>query len=61
MSNRISVAKVGKAMVHFEKTVEYINQKIDERSQNGKTNEDNDAAIRNYTGMNNNGERCWSF
>jgi len=61
MSNRISVAKVGKAMVHFEKTIEHINRKIDERTRNGKIHEDDDAAVRNYSGINNDGERCWSF
>ncbi len=61
MSNRMTVAKIGKAMVHFEKTIEYINRKVDERSRNGKTNEDDDAAIRNYSGMSDDGDRCWSF
>jgi len=59
MSNRISVAKIGKAMSHFEKSIKYINQKIDERSQNGKYNED--SVDRNYQGTNDKGERCWSF
>jgi len=61
MSNRIGVAKIGKAMSHFEKSVKYINRKIDERSQNGKYNEEDDAAYRHYSGRTDDGSRCWSF
>jgi hypothetical protein len=59
MSNRISVAKIGKSMSHFEKSIKYINRKIDERSQNGKFNE-NDAD-RHYSGTSDDGSRCWSY
>ena len=61
MANRISVAKIGKAMARFEKTVEYINQKVDGRSRNGKQSEENDVAIRHYSGTADDGSRCWSF
>jgi len=59
VSNRIKVEKIGKAMGRFEKTVEYINRKIDERSRNGKYNE-NDAD-RHFSGTTNDGSRCWSY
>jgi hypothetical protein len=58
MSNRIKVAKIGKSMSHFEKTIKFINRKIDERSKNGKYNED--SVDRHYIGNNDKG-RCWSF
>ena len=61
MANRISVAKIGKAITRFEKSVEYLNRKIDERSQSGKTNEDDDAADRHYSGIAEDGGRCWSY
>ena len=61
MSNRMTVAKIGKAMSHFEKSLKYINHKIDERAQNGKTNEDGDSAYRHYSGIAEDGGRCWSY
>ena len=61
MANRIAVAKIGKAITRFEKSVEYINRKIDERSQSGKTEEDNDSAHRHYSGIAEDGGRCWSY
>ena len=59
MSNRISVAKIGKAMARFEQSVKYVNRKIDERSRSGKSNE-NDAD-RHFSGTTNDGSRCWTY
>ena len=61
MSNRIKVTKIGKAMTRFEKSLEYLNRKIDERARNGKTNERDDAVYRHYVGRSEDGGRCWSF
>jgi len=61
MSNRVHVSKIGKSMLRFEKSVEYLNRKIDERSRNGKHNEDDDVASRHFTGIADDGSRCWSF
>ena len=61
MSNRIKVERIGKAIIRFEKSIEYINRKVDERSQSGKTNEDDDSAYRHYSGIAEDGGRCWSY
>ena len=60
MSNHIKVAKIGNTMARFEKTIKYINRRIDERSQSGKNNEENDVAYSHYAGSNDQGI-CWSF
>jgi hypothetical protein len=59
MSNRMNVAKITAAMVRFEKTFNYVVEKIDKRSQNGKINEDE---VNNHlTNIDEDGSRCWSF
>ena len=60
MSNHMKVAKVTKAMVSFEKTINFINDKIDRRTQSGKINED-DSNVDNHLNVNSDGSRCWSF
>lgn len=61
MSRAIKFEKIGKAITRFEKSIKYINQKIDERSQAGRINEDSDSAYNHYTGTSDNGGRCWSY
>lgn len=61
MSNRMNVAKCTAAMVRFEKTLDYINRKIDERTRNGKYNEDDNFANNHLKDINSDGSRCWSF
>jgi len=61
MSNRVHVSKICKAMLRFEKSVEYLNQKIDERSRNEKRNEDDDVVNRHLIGIADDGSRSWSF
>ena len=61
MSNRIKVQKISNAISRFEKSVEYINRKIDERSQNGRTNEDDYKVSNHFSGTDDNGNRCWTF
>lgn len=61
MSKHIKFAKIGNTIRRFEKSIEYINRKIDERSQNGKTNEDDDFSNHHFVGVNDDGGRCWSF
>lgn len=59
MSNRMNVAKITAAMVRFEKTFDYINRQIDERTRNGKYNEDD--ANNHLVKTDSDGSRCWSF
>lgn len=60
MSNHMKVAKITLAMVRFEKTFNFINDKIDKRAQSGKTNED-DQSVNEHLNINSDGSRCWSF
>ena len=61
MCNRIKVESINKAMRYFEKSVQYIDRKIDERSQNGRTNEDSNVAVSHLKHTDSDGNRCWSF